>query len=178
VRQEVVSELGESGGTVKELAARLGRSRQALHFHIGVLEKVGLVEVAGERGEGRERERVYRVVPGSADMRAKRLNRGERAAAAAATRAMLRMTQREVARAIAEERIGPGLPAMAMRAKARLDAAGLARLKELTTEMAALFRTAKGKNAGERMFALTLVLTPARETRARSAAGGRGEKGP
>src|SRR5262245_8045290 len=70
VRQEGMSELGEGPGTVKELAARLGRTRQALHFHVGVLERAGLVEVCGERGEGREKERVYRRRPGAGDLRA------------------------------------------------------------------------------------------------------------
>lgn len=176
VRQEVMSELGDREGTVKELAARLGRSRQALHFHIGVLERAGLVEVAGERGEGREKERVYRRVPGATDLRARRLDRRERAAAARAAKAMLRMTQREVARTIEEETIGPGLPAVAMRAKARLDRASLARFNELLQELAGLFRAAKGKNEGERMFAVTLVLTPVREATKQSA-GGRGEDG-
>lgn len=173
VRQEVMSELGEGSGTVKELAARLGRTRQALHFHIGVLERAGLAEVCGERGEGRERERVYRRVAGASDLRAKRLDRRERAAAARAAQSMLRMTQREVARTIAEERIGPGLPALVMRAKARLDKASLERFQELMKELGALFRAAKGKNPSERMFALTLVLTPARESKN---AEGRGEK--
>src|SRR5215475_3442001 len=91
-RQEVMSELGEAPGTVKELAARLGRSRQALHFHVGVLERAGLVEVCGERGEGREKERVYRRRPGAGDLRAgpaSRLTRRERGAAVRAAQSML-----------------------------------------------------------------------------------------
>jgi hypothetical protein len=114
-------------------------------------------------------------VAGATDLRARRLDRRERAAAAKAAAAMLRMTQREVARTIAEEKVGPGLPAVAMRAKARLDPGSLRRFNELMNELAGLFRAAKGKNEGERMFALTLVLTPVREAGAKNA-GRRGEK--
>ena len=93
VRQEVISELAEGPGTVKELSSRLSRSRQALHFHIDVLESAGLVEVASIRGEGRAQERVYRVARGAADPRGTNLSARERAAAAKASKAMLRMTE-------------------------------------------------------------------------------------
>jgi DNA-binding transcriptional ArsR family regulator len=184
VRQEVMSELGEGEATVKELAARLGRSRQALHFHVGVLERAGLVEAGGERGEGREKERVYRRCPGAGDLRARGagpMSRRERAAAVRAAESMLRVTQREVARAVMGGRIGSGegrAPAVVMRAKARLDKASLARFEELMKEMASLFRGAKGKNQGARMLALTLVLTPARESKVGGADAGnsRGEE--
>jgi DNA-binding transcriptional ArsR family regulator len=167
IRQEVVSELAEGPGTVKELSARLGRSRQALHFHIDILERAGLVQVASLRGQGRARERVYRVVPGATDLRARKgLTPRERNAATRAATALLRLTQREIATAIKHSGVGPskgGPPKLALRAKARLDPAAVSRLHELLKEITALFCKAKGKNRDQRFLAMTVVLTPARE---------------
>jgi DNA-binding transcriptional ArsR family regulator len=168
VRQEVLSELAEGPGTVKDLSRRLGRSRQALHFHMGVLERAELVAIAGERGEGRARERVYRVVAGALDLRARKLGAAERASAARAAQSMLRTTQREIVRTLHEEKLGAdrgGVPAIALRAKARLDARTLAEVQRRLLAIARLFRKAKGKNPDRRMLALTVVLTPAREAR-------------
>src|ERR1051325_7884251 len=100
-RQELISEIGRSGASARELAARLGRSRQALHFHLAALEKAGLVRVAEERGTGREAERVYAIVPGALNLAASQLSAREWALAARATHSMLRLTSREFDAAVA-----------------------------------------------------------------------------
>jgi DNA-binding transcriptional ArsR family regulator len=171
IRQEIVSELAEGVGTVKELSARLGRSRQALHHHVGILERAGLVEVDSFRGEGRSRERVYRLVRSRTDLRAKALTPGERNAATKAATALLRLTERELIAAM--RRRGPGSspdepPIMALRAKARLDAAGTSRLQELLQEITALFSAARGRNRDCRFVALTVTLAPARVSASKS----------
>ncbi len=58
-RQELLLALGEGRASVRELAARLGRSRSALHYHVGLLERAGMIESVEVRGSGREREAVY-----------------------------------------------------------------------------------------------------------------------
>jgi hypothetical protein len=81
---------------------------------------------------------------------------------------MLRTTQREIVRTLHEEKLGAdrgGVPAIALRAKARLDARTLAEVQRRLLAIARLFRKAKGKNPDRRMLALTVVLTPAREAK-------------
>src|SRR6185295_9719640 len=143
------------------------RSRQALYYHLNALEKAGLIRVRGTRGEGRDKERIYETVVGSTDLRVGRLSRRELDAAARATASMLRLTQREILEAVKDvdctSQTKP--PAMlALRAKARLDAKSLEKLHALLREITQLFRAAKGKNADQRLFAITMVLTPARES--------------
>ena len=171
-RQEILTELAEGPRTVKELSHRLGRSRQALHFHVRTLERAGLITVAEVRGTGRERERAYRPVPSASDLRAARLTAGERRSAAKAARGLLRVTEREIARTLREERFGRGrepVPALAVRAKGRLDPAAVEKLHRLLRQMMGIFRAAKGKNPDQRMLALTVVLTPAQVAGAEAA---------
>ncbi|MBS0198182.1 MAG: helix-turn-helix transcriptional regulator [Planctomycetes bacterium] len=167
VRQELISEIGHGGASARELAERLGRSRQALHFHLGALERAGLVRVIEERGTGREAERVYAIAPDALKFTASQLSAREWGLAARATRSMLRLTSREFDAAAERGELvsESGKPmAMALRAKARLDEAGRERFHRLIREMMDLFRAAKGKNSSERMLAVTVVLTPARES--------------
>ena len=161
VRQEILSDLGNGPASAREIAARLGRSRQAVHFHIGALERAGLLRVREVRGTGREQERVYER--GGTRITGPLASGAERAAAAKAAGAMLRLTQRELGSAL---RCGGGARPVAVRAKARLDERGEARLRRLIQEMVTLFRRAKGRNAGRPMLALTLVLTPAAQSKA------------
>lgn len=165
VRQEILSELSEGGATVKELSVRLGRTRQALHFHIGVLERAGLIETVDSRGTGRTQEAVFRVRPAKLDLRARRaLSPRERESATRAARALLRLTQREIAHSMRHEDFAASaVPvALAIRAKARLSDAKLRRLHTLVQAVCNLFRQAKGKHPHSRPLALTLVLTPTR----------------
>src|SRR5436305_222362 len=99
-RQELISEIGHGGASARELAARLGRSRQALHFHLAALEKAGVIRVVEERGAGREAERVYAIAPGALNLAASHLSARELALAARATHSMLRLTSRELDAAI------------------------------------------------------------------------------
>lgn len=171
IRQEILSELGDGGASVKDLSVRLGRSRQTLHFHIGVLQKAGLIEPTGTRGAGRSEEAVYRVSQHKADLRSPcDLSRREREYATRAAQALLRMTQREVARAMRHEDFSRSQTpvAMAIRAKARLDTAGMKQLHALIQELCDLFRASKGKNLDQRPTAVTLVLTPTRDSTARA----------
>lgn len=167
VRQELMSHLGDGAATVQVLARRLGRSRQSLYYHVLALERAGLIRVAATQGEGRSAERVYAVAVDVTRGEARALNRREREAAARATAAMLRLTQRELVAATRRAGGEPGapiLPVVAVRAKARLDRDALARARALVGELIALFRAAKGKHVDERPFALTMVLTPSRES--------------
>lgn len=162
VRQELMSALGDQPATVRELSGRLGRSRQALYYHLASLEKAGLVRVRAMRGHGRNRERVYeRALPRQA-LKARRLSPPERAAAERAASALLRLTRREISFAIrsGQERArGP----IVLRGKARLGRGELDRAQALIREIALLFRRAQGRNASAPLYSVTLVLTPSLE---------------
>ena len=169
-RQELVSRLGEGPATVRELALALGRTRQALHYHVAVLEKAGLVKGTGWRGEGTARERVY------ANTRSRMVATGtlgarDRASAQRAVSASLRLTSRELARALASPTIagGSGPPKIAaLRGKGRLTDADLREVHELFGRIEAVLRRSK-TGRGRRYYAVTMVLVPAdRPARKRS----------
>jgi DNA-binding transcriptional ArsR family regulator len=167
VRQELVSHLGDGPATVTEIAQRLGRTRQSLYYHVLALERAGLVRKFGTRGEGRAAERLYAVADGPAPMRGRSLDARERAAVARATAAMLRLTQREVVAATqrtAARAGGRRTAVVAVRAKARLDARTLARVRRLLDQLVGIFRAAKGRHRDQPPCALTMVLTPARQS--------------
>src|SRR5262245_56606944 len=81
IRQELVSAFGGSPATVRDLAARTGRTRQALYYHLGQLERAKLVVVDGWRGTGPDRERIYRLARTSIGLGARRSSVAERRAA-------------------------------------------------------------------------------------------------
>jgi DNA-binding transcriptional ArsR family regulator len=170
-RQELVSAIGEGAATARELAARLGRSRQSLYHHVDVLVRAGLVREAGTRGEGRRRERVY-ALPGEAmAVGGRASSRADLPAANRAAQAMLRLTGREIGAAL-RERVGQPSGAqremVALRGKARLGPRDLRRLNALIDRIQAILQNAKGGPQARRMYAVTLVLTPARDAASRA----------
>ena len=167
VRQELLSALGDGAASARELAARMGRSRPAVHFHLGVLERSGLINLLEVRGSGRERERVYERA-GHEPERGLR-GSGDRLAADRAAGAMLRLTHRELSAAIQGRRGRP----LAVRAKARLDERSETRARQLIKELLQLFAAAKGRHARRPVMSLTLVLTPGIEYAPRRSGGRR-----
>lgn len=163
-RLELLGALGDGPLTTAELAARLGRSRQSLYYHLGLLEKAGLV--VGEPPAEGERERRYRMREGRLAVGARRGSTADRSAATKALRAILRLTAREAAAALEDPGTrlrGPEREMIGFRGKARLTEAQLRRANELIDELEALFREAKGGSLDLPLEALTVVLTPARD---------------
>ena len=168
-RQELLLALGDGRASVRELAARLGRSRSALHYHVGVLERGGMIRSVEVRGTGRERETVYAHAGAALAVRARNapaeLDVGRRAAQAA-----LRLTGRELVRAFGDVRAtGATMPRtlFAARGKARLSRAKLARVNALVDELLGLFADAPAERGpAPKLYALTVVLTPSRDASA------------
>jgi len=163
-RLELLSALGDGPATTDELARRLGRSRPSLYYHLGLLERSGLVLVEPP-AEG-SRERRFRLVSERLAVGARRGSCRDRAVAARAIGAMLRLTAREASAAVVDRgtRVdGERRELIGFRGKARLDDAQLRRANELIDELEALLRAAKGASREVPLYALTLVLTPARE---------------
>lgn len=163
-RLEILSALGDGLATTRELARRLGRSRQSLYYHLGLLERTGLVAAeapAEGTREGRFRLRSERLAVG-----ARAGSMPDLAAATKAIHAILRLTGREAEAALSDPatRLGGALREMVgFRGKARLTEAQLRRANELVDELMSLLLAAKGASRGVPLYALTLVLTPARE---------------
>jgi DNA-binding transcriptional ArsR family regulator len=161
-RLEIITVLGSGPATTKELAERLGRSRQSLYYHLDQLISAGLVVAEAADDDAREqrfRLRDERVTVG-ADVRA----RPERVAATNAANALLRTAGREVAAAHAEaaargtRSIGPILVG---RGKGRLSETQLRRATALIEELFALFSPVDDPT-GPPFYSLTIALTPAR----------------
>jgi len=163
-RLELLSALGDGPATTIELAGRLGRSRQSLYYHLRVLERAGLVCV--DLPDEGARERRFRLRNERIAVAAARGSPHDLAAAAKALRAVLRLTAREASAALTDPatRFQGALREMiGFRGKVRLPEAELKRANQLIDELERLFRPAKGGSTDLPLYALTLVLTPARE---------------
>jgi DNA-binding transcriptional ArsR family regulator len=93
LRVRVLEMLGQEGEwqlTNRELAQRLGVDPGHLHFHVRMLLKAGLIELAGESRRGREKPyravaKVFRVAPellaagGASDLQAAMIDQVQRA---------------------------------------------------------------------------------------------------
>jgi len=107
---EMLGQEGESGEwqlTNRELAQRLGVDPGHLHFHVRMLLKAGLIELADANGRGREKPyravaKVFRVSPellaagGASDIQAAMIDQVQRAHALYASDGTFRAAQLEV----------------------------------------------------------------------------------
>ena len=104
---ETLSAEGERQLTNRELAQRLGVDPGHLHFHVRMLLKAGLIELAEENGRGREKPyravaKVFRVAPellaagGARDIQAAMIDQVQRAHALYSADGTFRSAQLEV----------------------------------------------------------------------------------
>jgi len=110
LRVRVLEMLGQEGEwqlTNRELAQRLGVDPGHLHFHVRMLLKAGLIELADSEGRGREKPyravaKVFRVAPellaagGASDLQAAMIDQVQRAHALYAGTGVFRSAQLEV----------------------------------------------------------------------------------
>jgi DNA-binding transcriptional ArsR family regulator len=161
-RQELLGALGDGPASVRELAARLGRSRQALHHHIAALVSAGLVRASGTRGRGVRKEQVYALEGERIAVRSHGTSRKELEVTTRALQALLRLTGREAGRALTTpglRRSGAARELVALRGKVRLSPERLGRLNALIEELQQVLRDAKADRT-DPLYAVTLVLTP------------------
>jgi DNA-binding transcriptional ArsR family regulator len=104
---EMLSAEGKSRLTNRELALRLGVDPGHLHFHVRMLLKAGLIELADENGRGREKPyravaKIFRVAPellaagGARDIQAAMIDQVQRAYALYSGDSAFRSAQLEV----------------------------------------------------------------------------------
>jgi DNA-binding transcriptional ArsR family regulator len=110
LRVRVLEMLGQEGDwqlTNRELAQRLGVYPGHLHFHVRMLLKAGLIELAEADGRGREKPyravaKVFRVAPellaagGASDLQAAMIDQVQRAHSSYSTEGAFRGAQLEV----------------------------------------------------------------------------------
>jgi DNA-binding transcriptional ArsR family regulator len=110
LRVRVLEMLGQEGDwqlTNRELAQRLGVDPGHLHFHVRMLLKAGLIELAEADGRGREKPyravaKVFRVAPellaagGASDLQAAMIDQVQRAHGFYSTEGVFRGAQLEV----------------------------------------------------------------------------------
>ena len=110
LRVRVLEMLGAEGEwqlTNRELAQRLGVDPGHLHFHVRMLVKAGLIELADENGRGREKPyravaKIFRVAPellaagGAKDIQAAMIDQVQRAHALYSADGTFRSAQLEV----------------------------------------------------------------------------------
>jgi len=110
LRVRVLEMLGQEGEwqlTNRELAQRLGVDPGHLHFHVRMLLKAGLIELADSNGRGREKPyravaKVFRVAPellaagGARDIQAAMIDQVQRAHAVYSPEGLFRSAQLEV----------------------------------------------------------------------------------
>jgi DNA-binding transcriptional ArsR family regulator len=110
LRVRVLEMLGQEGDwqlTNRELAQRLGVDPGHLHFHVRMLLKAGLIELADEKGRGREKPyravaKIFRVAPellaagGASDLQAAMIDQVQRAHALYSAAGVFRSAQLEV----------------------------------------------------------------------------------
>ena len=108
---EMLGAEGEEELTNRELAQRLGVDPGHLHFHVRMLLRAGLIELADENGRGREKPyravaKIFRVAPellaagGASDIQAAMIDQVQRAHALYSADGGLRSAQLEVKRTI------------------------------------------------------------------------------
>ena len=110
LRVRVLEMLGQEGDwqlTNRELAQRLGVDPGHLHFHVRMLLKAGLIELADANGRGREKPyravaKVFRIAPellaagGASDIQAAMIDQVQRAHGLYSGDGTLRSAQLEV----------------------------------------------------------------------------------
>ena len=110
LRVRVLEMLGQEGEwqlTNRELAQRLGVDPGHLHFHVRMLLKAGLIELADGEGRGREKPyravaKVFRVAPellaagGASDLQAAMIDQVQRAHSLYSPEGLFRSAQLEV----------------------------------------------------------------------------------
>jgi len=160
-RQEILDVLPRMGSvSVAELAAALGRSPDALYYHLRMLKKVGLVLTAGFRDSRGRREELVRSIARDLSLSYRLGKNGNALEVNAIIASMLRLGIRDFAR---ECRTGNAAVSgrkrelWALRSTAWLSGSQLAQLNRSIHDVLKLM-TRPGRHG--RLYAVSVVLTP------------------
>jgi AcrR family transcriptional regulator len=162
--------------SVKEIAERMGRPATAIHYHVGLLERSGLLKKTGERRAGRRREALYLpvadiiAVPGTTEA----ADDSERAVSLKAMASAFRMVERDMKAALADPKTrtkGKHRNFFGTRAHCRMNRDDLAELNRHLDAIQKMLGEACRRNApsdDDEFFSLTLALMPLPDRSAKS----------
>lgn len=159
---EVVSYLGPC--SIRDLARLMDRKRPLLHFHVAKLVAVGLLLQAGERGEGRRRELLYRTIGGPPYVIYDRDDPFNVEMTIRYSKNILARAQRQLADSFASGAAitdGKHRDTHATQMTAWLSRSELARANRMIEELQKLLKPSK-EIEGKQLFSLTLGLAPLR----------------
>jgi len=161
LRLEILERLQRDGpDSIAGLATKLERRSNALAYHVGLLEKTGVVRRSGTRRSGRRHEAVYALAATRIALAAHADPASMRAAADSAN-AVLRMAGREIRHAL-EERFcdSPRLAApLGRRIKTWLTDRDVERVQKSLSRLERDLVKCCDEKRG-RPFAMTVVLVP------------------
>jgi hypothetical protein len=163
IRTEIVESVASLGPcSVADLSRVTARKRPALHFHVGKLVEVGLLVEAGDRGEGRNRETLYRTPGFPVYIIYDRNNPKNIEMTTRYSKNLLTQAQRFLARAFRSTTIrtsGRRRDTYVTQMTSWLTAAELVEVNEHIKALHALMRPETAQK-GKRLFRLTLALSP------------------
>ena len=169
-RLEIYESLQVHGpSSIADLARRLGRPADALYYHVRKLLSVGVIEERPqEAGSGSGRPgKVYAATSEGLDAQLDNASKRSQEAWSDGARAVLRVVQRDVDRAVAAPGTctdGKRRDLALRRIKVRLNAAQLAEVNARLEELSELLYGYSNNTRGE-LLALTFALTPLEEPR-------------
>jgi hypothetical protein len=179
LRQEVLEQVAHAGeASVADLARLMGRRPTALHYHVKLLHRAGLLRSAGRRPSGKRSETLYALSAPRFAVVGRISTPVLLRAAVRTLGASLRLTEREAAKAIHGGKIvgsGGRRNFYVRRHRARLTPASQVRVNRLLDQLEAVFGREMKRNVRARagpgrppaepttdeVFTLTLVLAPA-----------------
>ena len=163
LRQEMLDKARALGAwSIADLAHALGRPADGLYYHVRALLAAGLLEPAGERGEGRRREALFRT-PAPGDglwLSYDPADEDNVAAVTAAVGGMLRLTERTFAAAYQPGAVtaGPRRNLWAARTEGWLSPDEVEQVNRLLHRLRAMFDRPRAE--GRELHALTFVIAP------------------
>ncbi len=160
---EAMCDLAPCG--VAELATRLDRSPESLHYHLRKMMGIGLVHIVDHEATGGRKRAVYDLVSQRLQLDAARQSRELRRARAEVASTFLRLTERQLREAIVREKGPTPVPdrrtVRIERELVSISSRDLKRLNSLLDEIHQLCDDANHRGAGaEHRIALTIALCP------------------
>lgn len=160
-RQEIVDVLPRLGTvSVAELAAALARPADSLYYHLRVLTRVGLVLSAGNRTVNGRSEALFCAVAGDMSLSYKVGNDGNGNEINPIVASMLRLGIRDFRRSFRAGEASVSGPERELWALRKTGWLSREQVAEVNQYISKLMKIAGSSGTGEKLYALTVLLTP------------------
>ena len=160
-RQEIVDVLPRLGTvSVAELAAALGRPADSLYYHLRMLTRVGLVLSTGNRTVNGRTEALFRAVAPELSLEYKLGKQGNGNEVNAIIASMLRLGTRDFRRSFRAGEATVSGPERELWALRKTGWLSLEQIADVNRHIHKLMEIAACSGTGEKLYALTVLLTP------------------